>query len=277
MEPGQTPPQKKAKLAEPGQPTDELGRQIDPEMAARDVVDKGEGDQAPRRRKIELGRPSDAEIEARDEIQLLAAQYAYQREGYEAATVVDGAELDDAVSRILSQTGAYEAIVVNQQPLFLDAIFAFVGGYLVQEIGGRLEDHGRVAVFRKLPDDAARRLVREAITMGGGFNGGGLSIIMGHYPIDRPKRSLPDDDLIKLAMSSHKVVGDSSRADASTLTGAEIEEAVTGVMGEKGYDPMPYHIRVVHKNARQPVEVTSLDSIDELKKAIYAHVDVEHE
>jgi hypothetical protein len=232
--------------------------------------------QAPLQKKIRLGRPSDAETEARDEIQLLAAQYTYQREGYEEATVVDGAELDDAVSRILSQTGAYEAIVVNQKPLFLDAIFAFVGGYLVQEISDHLEDHGRVAVFRKLPDDAARRLVREAITMGGGFNGGGLSIITGHYPIDRPKTPRSYNDLIKLAMSSHKVVGDSPGADTFTPTDAEIGDAVAGVMGEKGYDPMPYHIRVVREEVRQPVEVRSLDSIDELKKAIYAHVDVGH-
>ena len=232
MEPGQIPPQKKAKLTEPGQPTDELGRQTASEMDACDLVD------------------------------LLIKQYLQSG--------LSG--LDSEIRRVLSRTDVYQALIIHQNPPILDATVTFAGKRLVRGVRDFLADYERVTVFRKLSDDDSMKFVREAIVSGLGIRASVSSIILEHYHAGYRLAIYADTNLHRCAISCREFMADPHRYEDFTLNVAEIEEAAVSVMEKMGRDPMSYHVRVVRGLVRKPNEVRTFKSMDEVRAAIRAQV-----
>jgi len=232
MEPGQPPPQKKAKLTEPGQPTDELGRQIASEMDACDLVD------------------------------LCIKQYLQS----------DLSDLDSAIRRVLSRTDVYQALIIHQNPPMLDATVTFAGKYLIQRVRDVLEHYERVAVFRKLSDNDSMKFIREAIVSGQGIRASAPSIIRDRYRTGYALAIYADTNLHQCALSCREFVAGPSGEGGFAPTGAEIEEAARGVMEEMGRDPMSYHVRVVHGLVDRRNDVPTFKSMDEVRGSIRAQV-----
>lgn len=232
METGQDPLQKRVKLAEPGQPTDELGRQTASEMDACDLVE------------------------------LLIKQYLQSG--------LSG--LDSEIRRVLSRTDVYQALIIHQNPPILDTTATFAGKYLIRGVHNLLEDYERVAVFRKLSDDDSMKFVREAIVSGLGIRASVSSIILEHYHAGYRLAIYADTNLHRCAISCREFMADPHRYEDFTLNVAEIEEAAVSVMKEMGRDPMSYHVRVVRGLVRKPNEVRTFKSMDEVRAAIRAQV-----
>jgi hypothetical protein len=235
MEPGQNPPQKKVKLAELGQPAEILHR-----------------------------RPVATEIAACDAINLLARKYREEK----GCQVTD---LSDEILGILSETSVYRAVVIHQNPPVLDATFTFVGKYLARAIREWLEDYERVAMFEKLSDDDAMRFVKEAIESGKGVDTHIGQVIAKEYHTGYALAIYANTNLYRCAMSCREFVADSSWRGFRP-SGAEIKEAVVGVMAELCHDPMSYQVRVVRGLVRRNNTVRTFGSMDEVREAVCAQV-----
>jgi hypothetical protein len=226
------PAQKKAKLAELGQPADEFGRQIASEMDACDLVD------------------------------LLIKQYLQSG--------LSG--LESEIRRVLSLTDVYQAVIIHEDPPIFDAAVTFAGKRRIQDVRNLLEEYERVAVFRKLSYDDSMKFIREAIVSGLGIKADVSSIILEHYHTGYALAIYADTNLYRCAMSCREFVVGPSGEGGFAPTGAEIEEAARGVMEEMGRDPMSYHVRVVRGLVDRRNDVRTFKSMEDLREAIRAQV-----